>query len=223
MSQSNPNAWLRSPYARVLTAVLLVQAAAFYYASRGEAKVALAQPLEQFPMAAGDWRVTGVGVVEPEVQEVLRADDTLTRWYQSPVGGVNLFVAFFKTQRTGQSPHSPKNCLPGSGWVPSTTGMIEVPIPAANETIQINRYVVSKGDNRSVVLYWYQTEHRVIADEFAAKFYLVADSIRYHRSDTSLVRVVVPVSGHNDDAATATGVAFVQAVYPQLKAYLPHA
>ncbi|HCC58671.1 MAG TPA: EpsI family protein [Solibacterales bacterium] len=222
MPQGNLASVLRSPYARVLTAVLLVQAAAFYYASRGEAKIELAQPLEQFPMTSGDWRVAGVGVVEPEVQEVLRADDTLTRWYQSPMGGVNLFVAFFKTQRTGQSPHSPKNCLPGSGWVPSTTGMIDVPIPAAHETIKINRYVVSKGENRSVVLYWYQTEKRVIADEFAAKYYLVADSIRYHHSDTSLVRVVVPVAGHNDDAATAVGVSFVQAVYPQLRTYLPH-
>lgn len=222
MSQNNLASVLRSPYARVLTAILLVQAAAFYYASRGEAKVTLARPLEQFPTSAGDWRVAAVGVVEPEVQEVLRADDTLTRWYQSPTAGVNLFVAFFKTQRTGQSPHSPKNCLPGSGWVPSSTGVVDVPIPETHETIHINRYVVSKGENRSVVLYWYQTEQRVIADEFAAKFYLVADSIRYHHSDTSLVRVVVPVSQKDDAAATASGVAFVQAIYPQLRSYLPH-
>ena len=213
---------LRSPYARVATAILLVQAAAFYYAFRGEAKVALAQPLEQFPTSAGTWQVASVGVVEPEVQEILKADDTLTRWYVSPIGGANLFVAFFKTQRTGQSPHSPKNCLPGSGWVPSTTGAIDVSIPNTSETIRINHYVVSKGENRSVVLYWYQTEKRVIADEFAAKFYLVADSIRYHHSDTSLVRVVVPVVRKDDAAATAQGVAFVQAIYPQLKTYLPH-
>jgi len=72
-----------------------------------------------------------------------------------------------------------------------------------------------------VVLYWYQSQRRVIASEFAAKFWLVMDSIRYHRSDTALVRVTVPVFGRNEDAATRQGVAFVQIVFPVLKGYLP--
>jgi EpsI family protein len=81
--------------------------------------------------------------------------------------------------------------------------------------------VVAKGDVKSVVLYWYQTQSRVIADEFSAKFYLVADSIRHHRSDTALVRVVVPVLGDATAQAVAQGEAFVQSVYPALRAYLP--
>jgi EpsI family protein len=160
--------------------------------------------------------------VEPETLAVLKADDTLTRWYVNPAnGGANLFVAYFKTQRTGQSPHSPKNCLPGAGWTPSSTGLLDVPIPATGETIRINRYVVSKGDSKSVVLYWYQTQSRVIADEFAAKFYLVSDSIKHHRSDTALVRVVVPVIGDHEQQAIDQGEAFVQSVYPVLRSYLP--
>ncbi len=212
---------LHSRYVQVLTLVLAVQAALFYTASHGE-MVPLAKPLAEFPAQVGAWTLAQTGIVEPETLAILKADDTLTRWYVNPAsGGANLFVAYFKTQRTGQSPHSPKNCLPGAGWSPSETGFMDVPIASRHETIRINRYIVSRGDSKSVVLYWYQSQHRVIADEFAAKFYLVEDSIRHHRSDTALVRVVVPVTGDHEQQAVAQGEAFVQAVYPELRAYLP--
>jgi len=71
------------------------------------------------------------------------------------------------------------------------------------------------------VLYWYQSQRRVIASEFAAKFWLVLDSIRYHRSDTALVRVTVPVIAGDQGTATQLGVAFVQTLFPVLKGYLP--
>jgi EpsI family protein len=213
---------LHSRYIQVLTLVLVVQAVLFYTAAHGE-KIPLAKPLDEFPDQIGPWTLQQTGVVEPEVREILKADDLMTRWYVDPaLGGADLFVAYFKTQRTGQSPHSPKNCLPGSGWSPSATGFIDVPIPSRGETIHINRYIVTKGDSKDVVLYWYQAQNRVIADEFAAKFYLVADSIRYHRSDTALVRVVVPVVGVSEQDAVARGVSFVQAAYPELKAFLPN-
>ena len=89
------------------------------------------------------------------------------------------------------------------------------------EPIRINRYVVSHGGDKSVVLYWYQSQRRVIASEFSAKFWLVMDSIRYHRSDTALVRVTIPVAHNDQDAATRVGVSFVQIVFPLLKGYLP--
>ncbi len=212
---------LHSRYLQALTLVLVVQTVLFYTAAHGE-KVPLAKPLDEFPAQMGAWTLEQSGVVDAETREVLKADDLMTRWYVDPaLGGADLFVAYFKTQRTGQSPHSPKNCLPGSGWSPSATGSIDVPIPSRGETIRINRYIVTKGDSKDAVLYWYQAQNRVIADEFAAKFYLVADSIRYHRSDTALVRVVVPVQGVSEQDAVARGVSFVQVVYPELKAFLP--
>jgi EpsI family protein len=212
---------LHSRYAQVLTGVLVLQGVLFYTASHGEI-VPVEKPLNQFPTTLGSWRLAQTGVVDAESQAILRADDTMTRWYVNPANnGANLFVAYFKTQRTGQSPHSPKNCLPGAGWTPSATGFLNVTIPATGETIHINRYIVEKGDVKSVVLYWYQTQSRVIADEFAAKFYLVADSIKHHRSDTALVRIVVPVVPDHEQQAVDQGEAFVKAAYPALRAYLP--
>jgi EpsI family protein len=211
---------VRSKYARILTAVLVLQGALFYTASHGDA-VPLPQPLERFPTTLGDWHTVKVETVDQDTLGVLRADDTMARYYASADGLLNLWVAYFQTQRTGQSPHSPKNCLPGAGWSQVAAGIIDVPIPDRNETIRINRYVVSKGDEKSLTLYWYQSKRRVIANEFDAKFWLVADSVRLHRSDTSIVKIVVPIDKDQDAKAEAAGIRFVQTVYPALRQFLP--
>ena len=207
-----------SKVVRILTIVLLVQAALFYSASRGEA-AHFAPPLSEFPATVGSWHKVQDGVIEQEELDVLKADDVLTRIYGEPRAEASLFIAYFKTQRSGQSPHSPKNCLPGSGWQQTESGRVDV--DTASGPIHINRYLVSKGDNESLVYYWYQTQGRVIADEFAAKFYLVEDSIRKHRSDTSLVRVVVGVPPGHIDLAEKAGLDFVKTIYPVVKGYLP--
>jgi EpsI family protein len=214
------NPFSRSKFIFGLSLVLVVQAALYYSASHGE-KTPLAAPLNAFPSLVGGWRLEQVGVVDQETQDVLKADDLLTRTYAGPEGQANLFIAYFKTQRQGQSPHSPKNCLPGSGWQQLETGRIDVPIDAGGTSIHINQYVVEKGEAQSVVLYWYQSQGRVIADEFAAKFYLISDSIRHHRSDTALVRVVVPIMRDQTTQAEKVGNDFVQTFYPVVKAYLP--
>ena len=206
-------------YLRIATLVLVAQAVLFYSASHGDS-TPLNAPLIAFPASFGDWRLVQEGVVDRETQDVLKADDTLTRFYAQPNGhSANLFIAYFKTQRYGQSPHSPKNCLPGSGWQKVEEGMIDIPV--GETTIRINRYLVSKGENESIVLYWYQSQGRVIADEFSAKFHLIADSIRTHRSDTALVRVVVPTNASSHGLSDAVGRDFVTAAYPVIKRYLP--
>jgi EpsI family protein len=203
-----------------LTLVLVAQGVLFYSASHGE-NTPLPAPLTAFPGSVGSWQTVQEGVIDQDTRDILKADDLLSRVYASPEGGAELFIAYFKTQRQGQSPHSPKNCLPGSGWqtVPSETGRVDVPVSGGS--IHINRYVVSKGEAQSVVYYWYQSQGRVIADEFAAKFYLVSDSIRHHRSDTALVRVVVPIRQNATQQAEKIGVDFVQAAFPVVKGFLP--
>jgi EpsI family protein len=212
------NSLLQSKFVYGLTLVLVFQAVLFYSASHGE-KTPPAAPLSGFPTVVDAWHLEEVGVVDQETQDILKADDLLTRTYSSREGDANLFIAYFKTQRQGQSPHSPKNCLPGSGWQQMETGRIDVPV--ADGSIHINQYVVEKGEAQSVVLYWYQSQGRVIADEFAAKFYLISDSIQHHRSDTALVRVVVPISRDRTEYAEKVGADFVRTFYPVVKGYLP--
>ena len=208
--------------ALILSAILLTQAAVFYGFSRSE-QTPVYRPLDQFPITIGSWHMVQQGIMEKEVKDVLRADDYITRFYADPNGKkyANLFVAFFKTQRAGQAPHSPKNCLPGAGWVWTVSDTIPIQIEGRSQPIQVNRYVVEKGGEKSVVLYWYQSRNRVIASEYTAKVCVVADAIRYNRTDTSLVRVVVPFKGEDIDSATKTGTEFVQAFFNPLKTFLP--
>ncbi|HUS08544.1 MAG TPA: EpsI family protein [Bryobacteraceae bacterium] len=222
MNRLNSNVgFLKSKQTRMLTGVLIAQAVLFYSMSRGE-KVATNRPLAQFPVTIGAWQVIEEGVIEKEILDVLKADEILTRTYARPGSRLpsNLFVAYFRSQRTGQAPHSPKNCLPGSGWVPSNSDTVSVPI-AGREPIQANRYLVSKGENKSVVLYWYQSRDRVVPNEYHAKFYVVADSIRYNRTDTALVRVVVPVIDNDEKTATQEGIEFVQTFFNPLRQHFP--
>jgi len=214
---------LNHKYAALLLGLLLLQAGAYYALEfRGE-NVPAILPLATFPAELGPWHMVKEIPVEKEVQEVLRADDTLNRIYFSAGRGESyLWIAYFKSTRYGQSPHSPKNCLPGSGWepVPGASGLLNVRVPGWSSPIAINRYVVQHGDERSVSLYWYQSHGKVIAEELSAKFWLVADSIRYRRSDSALVRVTIPVS-QGIDQAVDSGVDMIQSLFPTLLRQIP--
>jgi EpsI family protein len=206
----------------ILSAVLLAQAGLFYGFSRSE-KIPARLPLSEFTLSGTSWKNVQEMEISQDEKDVLKADDLMSRVYQDQSSGrvATLFVAFFDTQKTGKSPHSPKNCLPGSGWASSSSEIVDIPVPGQPEPIQANRYIVARGDNQSVVLYWYQSHNRTVASEYWAKYYTIADSIRYNRSDTALVRVVVGVSNGNTEKAIKTATDFAVAFFPQLKQHLP--
>ncbi|HXE15412.1 MAG TPA: EpsI family protein [Bryobacteraceae bacterium] len=214
--------YLHTHATKALTVVLLLQAAAFYGFSRGE-HVPASKPLANFSLSSSQWVPVREEPLDQDTLDVLKADDTLSRVYQNRQTGqsVQLFVAYFSTQRTGKTPHSPKNCLPGSGWVPTQSGTMQVAIPGNADPITINRYLVSREQSQDVVLYWYQSRNRVLASEYRAKLFTILDSIRYRRSDTSLVRVVNPVIDGNAKSATDAAVSFIRALFVPLKNYLP--
>jgi EpsI family protein len=204
-----------------IASVILAGQAVLFYTANGSERTPLAMPLLRFPERFGAWRMFEQGVVEKESLEVLKADDTMYRGYQNDMLKFRgwVFIAYFQTQRQGQSPHSPKNCLPGAGWQPEASDQVDVPVEG--ETIRINHFVVSRGDEAQIVYYWYQSQGRAIAGEFAAKFYLIADSIRKHRSDTALIRVTVPRPPGMTEVAQTAGLDLVRSVYPAVKSYLP--
>jgi EpsI family protein len=207
---------------KVLSFVLLAQTAAFYGLSRGE-HIPPSKPLAEFSIPSSAWIPVREEPLDKETLDILKADDTLSRVYENRQTGqaVDLFVAYFSTQRTGKTPHSPKNCLPGNGWAAEQAGVLSVNIPGETKVITVNRYVVSRDQAESLVLYWYQAHNRVIASEYRAKIFTVLDSIRYRRSDTSLVRVVNPVIDGDTITATRTAVSFIQSFFLPLKNYLP--
>ena len=181
--------FLKSKAALAVTIVLLAQAAVLYSSVRPES-VPEGRPLASLPLSFGPWNFAQEGAVDDETKDVLKADDLLFRSYHDASTGraATLFIAAFRSQRDGKAPHSPKNCLPGAGWTQLSSDDYSIDVGRA-QPIVVNRYVVQHGDDRSLVLYWYQSRDRVVASEYTAKFWVMADAIRYNRTDTALVRV----------------------------------
>jgi EpsI family protein len=214
-----PNAkdWLR-----FLLAVFLLAGATFYLQARDLIeRVPQHQPLAEFPMQIGDWSGKRFEIA-PEIREILGKGDFESRIYQNPrEPHIDLFLAFFPTQRTGDTIHSPKHCLPGAGWTPLEAGRLQIPL-AGGRTVTVNRYIIGKGEARQFVLYWYQAHGRVIASEYWAKIYLVADAIRMNRSDGALVRVITPfVQSEGTDKASERAVGFAREVLGRLDSFVP--
>jgi len=176
--------------------------------------------LSSLASQVGEWRLLGEDPLAPDMAAQLQADRFLSRSYVQAGSQAGLLVAWFQSQRAGRGePHSPKVCLPGSGWTPAFTG--EVTLDTAAGAITINRYIVVNGRQRDVILYWYQGPRRVTAGEWSAKLWLMADAIRDRRTDTALVRVVVPTGLGDDQTATAAAVSFARNLYPLLRESLP--
>ncbi len=179
--------------------------------------------LPLFPVQLAEWNKVADVAVSPAIVGQLGADQMLERIYRAPASFRNLdfLVAWFQSQRGGRTqPHSPEVCLPGSGWVPEEVGVI--PISTDSGQIRVNRYIVaSRLGRRAVVLYWYQTPHRVLAGESEAKLWLIADAFRYHRTDTSLVRIFVWTVKGREREDTAAAVDFARRSYPVLHRLFP--
>lgn len=211
--------FLRSTAALAASALVILQGGLIYSAMRPEA-LPSARPLSGLAEKLGSWNLIQEGVVDEETREVLKADDLLNRFYGKDRTGVNLFVAAFRSQRNGKAPHSPKNCLPGSGWVPLNAGEISVDSGKGTQ-LNVNRYVVSNGENRSLVLYWYQSRDRAVASEYRAKFWVMMDAMRLNRTDTALIRVVVPIHEKDEETASRMAQDFIRSFYPDLRQILP--
>lgn len=212
--------FLNSTPARLVTVFLIIQTAVLYSSIRTE-YVPPSRPLAEVPRQFGSWSMASEGYVDKDTQDVLKADDLLSRVYRKASGAeASLFVAAFRTQRNGKAPHSPKNCMPGAGWtqLSSENYTLDVGLPAP---IVVNRYVIVHGEQRELVLYWYQSRDRVVADEFKAKFWVVADAMRLNRTDTALVRVIVNIDNNNEEAAADRATDFVRSFFGTLRHYLP--
>ena len=186
--------------------ICLVAAAVVVLRADRHLDMPLAAPLSTFPMRIGDWTGRPQPPLSREVEEVLGADDYLTRAYFDAHGrGLGLFVGYWASQRQGDTMHSPLNCLPGAGWEPVERGYLSLPDPRnpAGLDLTVNRIVIQKGLERQLVLYWYQSHGRVVASEYWGKFYLMADAMRLNRTDGAIVRLVVPL-GPDDQIATTT-------------------
>lgn len=209
---------------RFALAAALIALTAILLQTRGRTEVIPGRlPLSTFPARLENWDST-LFELDSKTLEVLGPGDFMERIYQDPAGklpGVDVFIAYFPSQRTGDTIHSPQHCLPGAGWNPEENVRVTLSVPG-HLPFPANRYVISKAGARRLVLYWFWAHDRGVASEYWAKFYLVKDAIRMNRSDGSLVRFVTSMfPGETPDIAQQRLLPFVSSVVPILDNYIP--
>jgi EpsI family protein len=203
----------------VVTAAILAGAFVLLHSvSHGE-PVVLHQPLRDLPYTIGTWSGQEQPLSERVLQAVSVSDYTNRVYFGSGNTPVQLYVGYYGSQRTGDTIHSPKNCLPGAGWDLVQSGFATIPV-AGGRRIVVNEDVIQQDENKQLVFYWYQGRGRVYASEYAGKFWMVVDAISRNRTDGALVRLITPIND-NEASARARLVDFTQHLFPQLDEIIP--
>ncbi len=203
-------------------AVLILVAGVYGTRVAGSERPVTREPLASLPRDVGEWRTIEDAPIEDEVLGVLGVDDYVNRIYErAGAPAVSLYVGYYGSQRQGDTIHSPQNCLPGAGWQAVDYGRAS--LDTGGTTVPVNRYVIQKGIDRQVVMYWYQGRGRVVANEYANKLWLMLDAARLHRTNGSLVRVIAPVRAGTGGMAGADRATseFARQLYPHLTSHLP--
>ena len=203
-----------------MLAVLLAATTGMAYLSHGEATPP-AKPLTEFPTEVAGYKMFGDWPMDQDTIKVLGVTDYLQRGYFSPSQGqLSLYIGYFRSQRTGASIHSPKNCLPGAGWQPEQSTIYQLPLDDGRK-VPINLYVVRKDLDEQLVLYWYQAHGRVVASEYWGKFYLVYDALRLNRTDAALVRITAPILHGNEEQVRARALTFAKQIAHDVDQIIP--
>jgi EpsI family protein len=218
---------MRSPRLWLIVALMCFTALVLHV--RGDQdRVVASRPLSEFDSTIGSRTAVEVPIGAEQLA-VLGKGDFLNREYRATAATnpgdrmpIGLYIAYFPTQRTGQSIHSPQNCLPGAGWTFVSSGVTKF-TDETGKTYAVGDYLITNGDSSQEALYWYQMHGRSIANDYRAKAYTLADSIRYGRTDAALVRIITPVSaGEDRNEARNRAIAFAKQVTALLPAYVPN-
>jgi exosortase D (VPLPA-CTERM-specific) len=201
--------------------------------------VALPRPAEivpgrasfvEFPMNLGAW----LGHREPLADlyvDQLKLDDYLLADYYLPASHgnddgrpINLYVAYYNSQRKGDAVHSPRACLPGGGWQLRDFDQRDIPGVQINDhALRVNRTLIELGNRRQLVYYWFQQRGRIVTNEFAVKWYLFWDAVTRHRTDGAMVRIITSVPlGTDESQADRQLTEFASRIAPDLTRYVPN-
>jgi exosortase D (VPLPA-CTERM-specific) len=212
----------RSPFP-ILTSllILLISSAGVFVISKRAENIPVRPDFVAFPNDFGEWKGHASSLDPETKQGLLGLDDYLLSDYASSDGkAVNLYVAYYSSQRKGESPHSPVVCIPGGGWRILTFERTGYSVDGVEAPV--NRAVIERNSTKEVVYYWFDERGRQIANEYLAKFYLLVDAIALNRTDGALVRLATQVHpGETESEADRRLVTFMRAASPRLAAYLP--
>jgi len=207
----------------IVAIVVLVATLALSKTVEFREKIPIAKSFNQFPAEIGEW--TGKRqVMEQQFSERLFFSDYIITDFRNSQGkDVNFYVAYYDSQRKGESIHSPETCLPGSGWIFTQSGTATIALAGHNPgSITVNRAFMEKSGVRELVYFWFPMRGRVLTKLYEVKVANFWDAMTKQRTDGALVRLITPVYQNETMAEAETRLAgFTKEVVPILDSFLP--
>jgi exosortase D (VPLPA-CTERM-specific) len=176
-----------------------------------------------FPLALDGWAGRSEAMERVYLDQLMLDDYLMANYHRADARPVNLYVAWYDSQRAGRSAHSPRSCLPGGGWEIQTLTQVEVPgTDVSGAPLRVNRAMIQLGTQKQLVYYWFQQRGRVITNEYLVKWYMFWDSLTRNRTDGALIRVIAPVNATESEAvAEAQLIEFVNAATRHMGPFVP--
>ncbi len=171
--------------------------------------------IEDFPLLKDGWIGQKDNLI-PAVIDMLNPTEIFSATYTDAVGNkVHLFFDYFAQQNVRGGPHSPRNCLPGSGW--TIRGMEKRKIILRGRPITIGRFDLRMGESKKVMDFWYITRYGETANDYMFKFYLLISSLTFKPNDIAFIRII----GVGDQAGLSAlddfEKSFVEEIYDHLQ------
>lgn len=179
-------------------------------------------PFVQFPSTLGTWRGR-TSSLEPQIEHFLGLTDyVLSDYTRADARGVNLYVAYYASQRKGVSPHSPQVCIPGAGWQIVDFERTSYVDPERGISMPLNRVMIARGGQKQIVYYWFEQRGRRVANEYSSKWQLLADAVYLNRTDGALVRLTTPLyPGETEQDGDKRLRGFTREFLPEITRFLP--
>ena len=190
----------------------------FYMNVHHEKPQPLQLPLSQFPLLVGEWSAMRNEVFSQPLLDVLRPNDYMARRYIGPNNqAVELYVGYHDRAQGSGPIHSPKNCLPGSGWIEVASAPMEVKVGTTQ--VNLRQSVYSLGEQSELFLYCFMVREKIVSSEYALKLAEIENSMRYGQSGSSFIRISLPV-GRDVAQASQTALSFFLQAYPYIQTFL---
>jgi len=207
-------------YFPLISVLLLVTIAIFTIKPLGslEDYIPERKSFNEFPPTLANWSGKPINMDQQTI-DFLGLSDYILMDFNSPdnLSSVNFYVAYYQTQKHGAVPHSPKLCIPGGGWLITDIGESKV------SGVELIRVVISRGEIKQLVYYWYRQRGKNIANEYELKWNTFMGAFQSRRTDGALVRLTTVINPMETmDLADKRLQNFILLINKELPMYVPN-
>jgi len=197
----------------------IILAAAGFIHLREAVAVPQARAFSEFPQIYKGWRSLGDQTFDAGVIKLLRPTAYLSRTYVHPeYGAVQLYVGYHDGGPQSGPIHSPRHCLPGSGWEEYARSNLTLNVDGGE--LDAAGALFGKDKEKIYMLYWFQLQEKHYRSEYSFKAASILNALLRNRSDQAFIRITVPAvsdPAHAREAAER----FTRDFFPIIKEFLP--